>query len=197
MKTEFEAKFVQVDIDKIRDTLQSSGAVLEQPMRLMRRVVIETPELRKKDAFVRVRDEGHQTTLTYKQFDSISIDGAKEFEVVVSDFWETVQLLEVAGLPYRSYQESKRETWRLGEGEVVLDVWPWLDPYVEIEGQDEMHVRSMSAQLGFDWKNAVFGGVMSAYCVQYPHLTADDTVAHLPKVAFDDPLPDLLKDTVR
>lgn len=193
MKTEFEAKFVDVNIEDIRQRLQSLGAKLEKPMRLMRRVVIDTPEMKKKNAFVRVRDEGHRTTITYKQFDELSVDGAKEHEVIVSDFDEAAALLAAAGLAYTSFQESKRETWTHEDVEIVIDEWPRLSPYIEIESVSSDKVKAFAEKLGFYWSDAVFGDVMAAYRVQYPHLTDTDTVGNVPEVKFGDPLPDLLK----
>ena len=193
MKNEIEAKFVNIEVDTMRLKLTDLGAELTLPMRDMKRVTIDTPELKSKDAFIRVRDEGNKTTLTYKQFDALSLDGVKEIEVTVSDFDTTVALLEQAGLPYRSLQESRRETWRLNNVEIVIDEWPWLDPYIEIEGPDEESVISTAEQLGFDWNDAIFGDVMAAYRVQYPHLALVDTVGNIPIVRFGDPLPELLK----
>jgi adenylate cyclase class 2 len=159
----------------------------------MKRVTIDTPNMTQKNAFVRIRDEGDKTTITYKQFDKLSIDGAKEIEVVVDNFDETVALFAAAGLAHSSLQESKRETWRLDDTEIMLDTWPWLKPYVEVESADEMTVKAVSAQLGFDWTDAVFGDVMAAYRLQYPHLGLHDTVGHLPEVRFGSPLPDMFK----
>lgn len=193
MKTEYEAKFVNVDIDDIRNRLKQAGAILEKPMRLMRRVTIDTPDMKKRDAFVRIRDEGDRTTITYKQFDALSVDGAKEHEIVVSDFSEAVVLLAAAGLPHGSFQESKRETWVFGDVEIVIDEWPWLAPYIEVESDGVEKVRDFSKKLGFDWSDAVFGDVMAAYRLQYSHLTNKDTVGNLPEVKFGNPLPDLLK----
>lgn len=193
MKTEYEAKFVSINIADMRDRLQSVGAMLKIPMRLMRRVIIESPELKKKDAFVRVRDEGDRTTITYKQFDSLSIDGAKEHEIVVNDFNEAVALLGAAGLPYNSFQESKRETWSFDGAEIVIDEWPWLNPYIEIESHSAEHVKKVAEELGLEWSSAVFGDVMAAYRKQYPHLMEKDTVGNIPEVRFNDPLPDLFK----
>ena len=149
MKTEYEAKFLNIEIDTMRQKLQEVGAVLENPMRLMRRVTIDTDDLKKKDAFVRVRDEGDRVTMTYKQFDSLSIDGAKEYEIVVGDFDEAVALLAAAGLPHGSFQESKRETWKFDTVEIMIDEWPWLKPYVEIESNSEAEVRDFCEKLGF------------------------------------------------
>lgn len=193
MNTEFEAKFVNIDLNELRQKLKACGGKLDQPMRLMRRVTIDTPAMKEKDAFVRVRDQGDKVTLTYKQFDDLSVDGAKEFEIEVSDFQQTVDLLAAAGLPHGSYQESKRETWQIGTTEIVLDVWPWLNPYAEIEGNNEEDVRKVASKLGFTWENAVFGDVMAAYRMQYPHLQSHDTVGNIPTVKFGDPLPDLFE----
>ena len=194
MKNEIEAKFVNVNIDDIRSKLESLGAILIQPMRDMQRVTIDTPDLKKKDAFVRIRNEGDKTTITYKQFNSLTIDGVKEIEITVSNFDDAVALFKEAGLVYGSLQESRRETWKLGEVEIVIDEWPWLNPYIEIEGPSEGLVVSTSEKLGFIWSDAIFGDVMAAYRVQYPHLGMNDTVGNLPEVRFNDPLPELLKD---
>jgi adenylate cyclase, class 2 len=192
MNTEFEVKFIGVVHDSVREKLRSLGADLEKPMRLMKRAIIENPELKSKNAFLRVRDEGDKVTLTYKQFTDLSVDGAKEYEIIVSDFQDTIELLKSAGLPYRSFQESKRETWKLGNAEIVLDEWPWLNPYIEIEGVSEQHVKDIAIKLGYQWNDAVFGDVMAAYRAQYPHLTDEDTVGNLLEVKFGDPLPELL-----
>lgn len=194
MQSEIEAKFLKVDFQKVRSKLKAAGGQLEKPMRLMRRVTIHNDFMRTgKDAFLRVRDESDKVVITYKQFDKLSVDGAKEIEVEVSDFDDTVELLAQSGLPYDSFQESKRETWRLDDCEVVLDEWPWLKPYIEIEGPSEAALRQAAAKLGFDFDNAIFGDVMVAYRAEYPHLGLKDTVGNLPEVKFDQPLPTMLK----
>jgi adenylate cyclase class 2 len=193
MNTEIEAKFVNVDHDIIRQRLTAIGATLQTPMRVMRRVTIDSPEMLGKNSFVRVRDQGDKVTLTYKQFDTLSVDGAKEIEVDVSEFQATIDLLAAAGLPHKSFQESKRETWNLGSTEIVLDLWPWLNPYIEIEGQSEQDVRDAAAKLDLGWNDVVFGDVMAAYKIQYPHLNLLDTVGNIPIVKFGDPLPELLR----
>lgn len=194
MQVEIEAKFIDVKVEDVRAKLKRLGAVCEQPMRRMRRVAIDSEFMRTgKDSFLRVRDEGNRVTMTYKQFDDLSVSGAKEIEVEVSDFEATIAILEQAGLPNHTFQETKRETWRLNNVEIMLDEWPWLKPYVEIEGQSEDKLREVAQNLGFDWSQAVFGDVMAVYRAEYPHLTLKDTIARVPVVEFGAPLPDLLK----
>lgn len=191
MKTEIEVKFCDIDIDAMREILARAGAVCEQPMRLMRRVIIETDKLAERGAFIRVRDEGYRTTLTYKQFDEASLTGAKEIEVTVSDYEATVALLEQVDLLHKSFQESRRETWQLGTVEVVIDEWPHLNPFIEIEGNSEDEVKDTAKKLGFDWGDAVFGSVTEAYRHQYPNGSSKEVV-NVARIAFDEPLPALI-----
>lgn len=193
MKTEIEVKFLNIDHDSMRGKLRAIGGVCEQPMRRMLRVTIDSPTMTEHNAFLRVRDEGHRVTMTYKQFDALSVDGAKEIEVIVGDFDKTVQILHAAGLSSDSFQESKRETWQVDDAEVVLDEWPWLHPYMEIEAGSETRLKEVASMLDVDWSEAVFGDVMVAYRAQYPHLTEKDTVGRIAEVKFGLPLPDLLK----
>ncbi len=190
MKTEIEAKFLNVDHDAIRRTLKELGAELEQPMRMMRRALIRTDDMKRpeRDAFIRVRDEGDKVTLTYKQFDEHSLSGAKEIEIIVSSFEDTLAILAQADLVHQSYQESKRETWRLGGAEIVLDEWPWLEPYIEIEADSEEIVKTTAAALGFSWGDAIFGSVTQAYQAQYPASTGNGVI-DIAEVKFGAPLP--------
>lgn len=194
IQAEIEVKFLDINHDQMRDKLRALGAVCESPMRDMKRVVIDNHFMRSgKDAFVRIRDEGDKVTMTYKQFDSLSVDGAKEIEIIVSDFDKTLAIFEQMGLPHSTFQETRRETWKLDDVEVVLDEWPWIKPYMEIEGESEAELKDVAARLGLDWGDAVFGDVMVAYRAEYPHLGGRDTVASIKEVKFGDPLPDILK----
>lgn len=193
MKPEIEAKFLNIDLDTMRTKLVDLGATLEQPMRLMRRAIIDLPNPTPGSfAFLRVRDEGDKVTMTYKQFDDENLaTGTQEIEVVVSDFEAALQLLKHSGLKYKSFQETRRETWLLGDVEIVLDEWPWLNPYVEIEGISEQHVKDTALLLGFEWEDAVFGAAPQAYQIQYPDGNARELI-NVPRVAFDEPIPEII-----
>lgn len=196
MKTEIEAKFLNVDFDDIRQRLTELGAVCEQPMRLMQRALIQTEAMIKdgRHSFMRLRDEGDKVTLTFKEFKDNSLTGASEHEIVVSDFDTTLAILEEGGLKHQSFQESKRETWRVGDDvEVVLDEWPWLNPYIEIEANSEELVKDMATRLGFSWDDAVFGSATEAFQIQYPNARNPRGLIHLPEVRFGAPLPDIFK----
>jgi adenylate cyclase, class 2 len=198
MESEIEAKFINVDHDDIRKKLEMINGICEQPMRLMRRAIFHNDFMTEKDAYLRVRDEGDKITMTYKQFDDpSSIHGVKEIETTVGNFDSAITMMEQTGLSRDTYQETKRETWKVGEVEVVLDEWPWINPFIEIEGPSESAVRDIAEKLGFDWNDAVFGGVSAVYLRHYTHLATDKDAAiiinrKIPVMRFDDPIPEII-----
>ena len=192
MKTEIEVKFANISIDAIRQALRAAGAKCEQPMRLMKRALIEEPHHQQEHAFIRIRDEGNKTTLTFKRRADVAaaaIDSVKEIEIEVSDFDTTVELFSEAGWHYKTFQESKRETWKLDDTEVVIDEWPWLYPYIEIEGESETAIQSVAKKLGLSWADVSFGHIDSLYERQYTFKKGIRGVIDLPEVRFNTPLP--------
>jgi adenylate cyclase class 2 len=192
MKAEIEVKFLDIDIEDVRRRLEKAGATLEQPMRLMRRVLIEEPHHAKEDSYIRIRDEGNRATLTFKRRSSPdgkgSINDTEEIETTVGDFDTAVSIFSEAGWHYVSNQESKRETWRLDGAEVVIDQWPWINPYIEIEAETEEIVRRVADALGFDWKNAVFGSANVIFKRDYPNMSVRGIV-DIKEGHFGDPVP--------
>lgn len=166
MNIEYEATFANIQKDDIRAQLAKVRAERKCEEVLHKRIIFDVPKTCSLDnAWIRVRDEGNRVTMTLKDMPSEGgkIEDQKELEVVVSDFDETVGIMRNMGLKEKSYQESKREIWALGDVEVMIDEWPWLEPFVEIEGNSEAAVKSVAKELDFDWNSAIFGGI----CVQY------------------------------
>lgn len=191
MKPEIEAKFANVDVEKLRETLHQLGATLEQPMRLMRRVLIEEPHHREERSFLRIRDEGDKVTLTYKRkslTEEDTVDSTHELETTVGDFETTVDIFAAAGWEYITYQETRRETWQLEGVEVVIDEWPWIEPVAEVEGESEEVVRRTTEALGFEWSDAFFSSIDSVYLETYPQMSVRGII-DIKEARLDDPAP--------
>lgn len=192
MQTEIEVKFCNVDVEDVRSRLQAVGAHLEVPMREMRRALIEEDHHAAENMFIRIRDEGDKVTLCLKKktksLEESTIDSTYEIETTVGDFDKTIEIFSVAGWKYLIYQESRRETWQLDEVEVVIDEWPWINPYIEIEGLSEDSVRAGANKLGFDWSDAKFGSVDIIYNTDYPDMTVRGVI-DVKEVRFADPVP--------
>lgn len=195
MQTEIEVKLPRIDIDDMRKRLEAAGAVLEQPMRQMRRVNMETEYQRNHHAFLRVRDEGDKVTLTYKQRDNheaSNIDSVKEVEVVVSDFEKTIEIFRLSDLPPITYQETRRETWKLDGVEVVIDEWPWIDPFAEVEGSNEAAVRDAVEKLGYEWSDVMICQIDQMYELQYDFAPGIKGLQIIKDIRFELPVPEEL-----
>lgn len=168
IKTEIEAKFIEIPAD-FRDRLKSVGAVCVKEERVMRRRNFDTPDrqLLKKNGWIRVRDEGGKITLSYKQLQDRTITGTQEVNVVVNDFDATCHFLEAAGFASYTYQETKRESWKLGDTEIEIDTWPWIPSYIEIEAASEDILWAVVEKLGLPKAHALFGSVEIVYQYYY------------------------------
>lgn len=155
---------MNVDVEGCRTHLAALGYSCVRPWSLMRRYTFMLPEMEK---WGRVRDEGNRVTMTYKHtFDISRIDGTEEVEFEVSSFDDAVLFMQKMGFNNHAYQENQRETWVKDGVEVTLNEWPALPPFVEIEAADEDRVRTASSALGFDFSEAVFGGIGRLYLLQ-------------------------------
>lgn len=165
MQTEVEAKWLNVNLNEIRGKLRDVGAVCSSPERLMVRRAYDYPDkrLNKIGGWVRVRNEGNKTTLSYKQLNDRTLHGTKEISVSVDDFGRTCSFLDAIGLQSKAFQETKRESWKLGSVEIELDTWPWIPSFVEIEASNEIQLKSVAEKLGLNYTDALHGSVELAY----------------------------------
>ena len=136
MALEIEAKFIHIHPDDIRSRARELGFEMIHPEFLMKRATFMFSDI---NISLRVRQEYKRVTMTYKDVHDHSIaTGTTEHEVVVSDFDTTLDILKLtAKHDYINYQESKRELWRKGDIEIVLDTWPGTSTYIEIEALTE------------------------------------------------------------
>lgn len=178
MQTEVEAKFLNVNHDELRMKLHELGGTCVTPMRLMKRRNYDFPDgrLEKIGGWVRVRDEGDEITLSYKQLNDRTLHGTKEVELTVNDFAAAEAFVSALGLRCHTSEETKRESWMIDGVHVDLDEWPWIRPFVEIEGADETAVRNLAKQLGLEWSSAVFGSVEIVYQAEYD--VSEEEIVH-------------------
>jgi adenylate cyclase class 2 len=165
MQTEIEATYLDVNHEQLRARLAAIGAHCETPRFDMFRVVYDYPDLRldKMAAWVRVRREADKVTMSFKHRQSESAQGMKEVELVVNSYEDACVFLESIGLTEKARQETRREIWQLDGCEIMLDEWPWIPPYVEIEGPAESSVQAVSEKLGFSCKSAFFDSADGVY----------------------------------
>lgn len=147
MKTEFEVKILEINVDEIVKKLGSLGAkkIIE---RKMRRYVYDI-EPGNPNLWLRLRDDGERITLTVKEIKGKGVDGTKEIEVDVDNFEKMNEILNKLGFFHKAYQENKRISYKLGSIEIEIDFWPKIPAYLEIEGESVEDVEKTVEFLGF------------------------------------------------
>jgi adenylate cyclase, class 2 len=186
METEIEAKFLNVNHELMRKRLLAAGAECVQPMTEMRRQNYHVPSAGCR-SWARVRDEGGKMTMSLKSLQDRTLHGTKEVCLTVDDFGKADSFLCGLGLEKGGYQETRRESWRLGDVEIELDEWPWVKTFMEIEGPNGKAVREMAEKLGLNWENATHGSVEIAYRAEYD--ITDEDINILPEIKFSASVP--------
>jgi predicted adenylyl cyclase CyaB len=153
MKTEFEVAFREVDKEDLRNKIESLWWVCVKENTLMKRVIFKSP-MNEKTSYVRIRDEWGKITCTYKEIWiwKLDINSVKELETWVGDFESMVWIFKKIWLKQKAYQETYREIWTINnEIHFMIDEWPWLKPFIEIEWDSEDIVKLYSKKLWL-WK---------------------------------------------
>ncbi len=184
METEYEATFLDINKDEIRQRLYKEGAKLIKPEFLQKRVVFNLPENLRGRNWVRVRDEEDKITMTFKSIDGNKIESQKEINLTIDDFKKGIDFLETIGCQRKSYQETKREIWSLNNVEICIDEWPFLEPFVEVEGKSEKEVKAVSEKIGFDYSKAWFCAVGLIYSKRY-NIPIEIISNETPKIVFN------------
>lgn len=183
MQVEYEATFANIDKEEIRTKLKKANAKLVRSEYLQRRENFYPIDDNK--GWVRVRDEGNKVTLSYKRLvNREKIDGQKEICLEVDDYDKTKDFLERLGCKWKSFQESRRELWELNGIEVCIDEWPFLEPFIEVEGNSENEVKNICDKLGFDYGKAKFCAVGDLYKEKYG-IPLHEINNNTPKIIFD------------
>jgi len=187
-----EAKFLDIDMDNLRNKLIILNAKLIHPEVFMKRKTFDYSDnkLRKVGGWVRVRDEYDKITLSYKQLNDRTLHGTKETSVEVNDFEKTCQLLLDMGFIQKSYQETRREKWILDGNEITIDTWPWIPSFIEIEGNTEKSLRNVIKKLGLKIEEAMHGSVETVYQKHFD--VTEDEIDKWESITFVDP-PDWLE----
>lgn len=158
MAEEIEVKFLNIEPKALEKKLKTIGA-RKVFNRLYRRRVFDFPDLRLNQigAWLRIRDEGDQVVLAFKQRLGIKDHSGKindrsmeEIEVEVNDFKKMAEILRKLGLIEKFYQENRKIRYCLGKIEFDIDFHPRLKPYLEIEAPSWREVDRAIKLLDFN-----------------------------------------------
>ena len=184
MQIEYEATFPKINKEEIKTKLKLAGAKLIRKEYLQKRIVFHLPKGNEiKGGWLRVRDEGDKVTMSLKVVDGDQIHNQKEICIQVDSLEKGEAFLTGIGCEKKAYQENKRELWNLNDVEITIDEWPFLEPYLEVEGLSEEKVKETCLKLGLDYNTAIFCSTDTLYSQKY-NLPNDRINNQTPRIAF-------------
>ncbi len=155
MTKEHETKILDIDKEEVINKLTALGAKKSSEF-LMRRWVYDWVEEDPDNIneWIRLRDEGKKTTLTYKKRFSDQSIPTEEIEIKVDDFDNTAKIFSQIPFKRKFYQENKRTIYKFEKIEFMIDEWPGLKPHLEIEGKTKKAMERGVELLGFKGKES-------------------------------------------
>jgi adenylate cyclase class 2 len=161
---EIEVKFLIEDPEAARERLLAAGAQVIRPRVYERNVRFDTADnaLLQKEELLRLRQDT-AVILTFKgpsAYDRLSEAKVREeIEVQVDDFERMAIILKRLGYEPKQEYEKYRETFRLGDLEIVLDEMPYGN-FMELEG-NEADIKSAAIAFDLDWQDRILSNYLA------------------------------------
>lgn len=109
--------------------------------------------------WMRIRKTNDKTMIAIKSIidgeGEYNIDDVREFEIEVPSFEEGMELLNHLGFYHQRHQVKMRIAYDYKKTEIVIDKWPMLNPYIEVEGNTKEEIDETVKMLGFDPKDEI------------------------------------------
>ena len=145
---EIELRFLNYNkADTIKKIIKLGGIQIHKPI-LYEYIVFSHPLKKDRtDSYIRVRKENNKVTLTYKcDLKSKYVD---EYETSVSDYEQTIAILNKLGAKKRYQIQKLREKWKIkGCKEIVFDQYPGVPEYMEVECNSVKRLDDLILKLG-------------------------------------------------
>lgn len=164
--TEIEAHFLEIDVEVVHKKLLELNAE-DCGEDLLQEIIFYDKEStwQQQNRFVRLRKNKKEIVLTFKHFQYENDNNSPDMKPVVSEIetrvteWKnTILILESIGLVAFREQEKKRHSYKLDDIIFDIDTWPTIPPYLEIEGDSVEKIETVATALGFDIKKAIYRG---------------------------------------
>jgi adenylate cyclase class 2 len=130
MPLEYEYNFYNYNKKKVISKIKELGG--KKIGHYIFKIMVFTHPFKKEGTYIRVRDEGHRVTMTYKFKDNKS-EFTNESEIIINNFDAAVNILFGIGCTKKYYYEKLREIWNLKNSEIAFDNAPGSPEDMEIE----------------------------------------------------------------
>lgn len=143
MPLEYEYVFRNYNKKKLIESIKKNGGY--KVGHYIFKVMVFIHPLNKDGTYIRVRDEGHRITMTYKYFNKKNF--ADEHEINIDNFDAAVNILLGIGCKTKYYYEKLREIWNIKNSEIVFDINPGTPERMEVESPTLKELDSLTNKL--------------------------------------------------
>ena len=157
------------DIKKFVDDENSDYSKLKSNELIELMKVIEKERFSK---WIRLRQTGEEVTLAIKKV--VENSEGYELEIDVPDIETGKSLLEDLGYFFQRHQTKMRIAYDYKDTEIVIDKWPFLSPYIEIEGNTKEGIYEVVKDLGFNEEDAVVTNTEDLYVEKNIDIYSDE-----------------------
>lgn len=188
---EIEAKFLDIDVNKIQEKLKEFGAVKIGEF-LQKWATFDYPDWRldKDLSWIRVRDEGNgEISLSFKKRlgavdrnASSNDEGMQEIQLKIDSFEKATDFFKAIGFVVKHTAEKKRIRWVKEDTEFDIDIYPGLEPMIEIETTSQEKIKTSAEALGLNYEDRKIFSSSQAYTLK------GIDVSSLVKISFEEGL---------
>jgi adenylate cyclase class 2 len=154
---EVEVKVLGIDKNKIKEKLQSLGAVpVKKEFQTNHMFDYSDQRFFDKGGYVRIRHlvdfvrDQEKSIVTFKELISRErFKTSREIEFTTDNFSETKSFLEALDLKQFRVDEKFRESFKLEEGLIEIDTWAGVPAYLEVEAETEENVIKLLEKIGY------------------------------------------------
>ena len=161
MHIEYEVRVLEINVDELVKKLEKLGAKKVGDWK-QRRYAYDLGEY-SKNRWIRLRTNGEETTITYKEILNGEIDGTHEIEFKINDFDTANEFFQKIGFTNGRYQENHRIRYVLNDVELDIDTWHMIPTYLEIEGKNKKDVYDMIKLLELENEKITTSDVAEVY----------------------------------
>lgn len=170
---EIEIKILGIDPQEISRKLIDLGAHKEFDGLIKTKYYDKDRTIRDRGDLLRVREfEGSHTEVTYKTNKRIENDFKiyDEFELASPEFEEACSFFESLGYSTSCYFEKRRTVFSLKQAEIVIDEYPQIPSFIEIEAEDPKTIEDLVTKLGLEEKEKSSHTINGLLKEKYPDI---------------------------
>ncbi|MBA4336382.1 hypothetical protein C0416_01225 [bacterium] len=182
---EIEVKILEIDPAAIEKSLLKLGAEKKFSGLVKVRYFDKNGEIKKKKDVLRVRqfgadkgDQPEKVEVCYKT-NKHTENGYKvcdEYHLAGHNFDESIGFFEHLGFEITCSYEKKRTVFKYKNLEIVIDEYPQISPFMEIEGEDTESIEQLIKDLGVDEKERSSKSIGGLLKEKYPHVQLDGLI---------------------